>query len=412
LAFLWELVLPDPSERLVPERRGSSLLLRFAGKLSMIFVGSAFGVLFIALGLYLSGIGQIFSPNGNDPKQNLEFSKNGIEDGPFEESVSTLLVRFCRNGPEFISECRLLKREYCNQPALLAAMRKLVNRHDHPSSALLGQAFLSECDLDEFIGLWTAQALYRTTSFEEAADVINLFPEELTSHPEFASWSGFINEKLGRFDAAALDFHRALYLFPDLSNVALSQYYYVVKNLRSAGRYCEALEPLKLFVGFDPKERMTTQIQQEISSLRTAGQCEDDVAPGSKIIRMKFVNGIFVIDALVNGKTGKFILDTGASTVHLTKEFAVRASVPLVEDRRIQVRGVAGSRLDYFADARHVNVQGFIARNVTVTVASVDRSLDEGIDGLLGQTYLSRFKYGVDGTNLDTSKNLPIPTVS
>lgn len=342
----------------------------------------------------------MFTLQQADLETNSAFEGTEAGNRPTDGSVIRLLAEFCRSGPEFISECRLLQRDFCNQPALQTAMQKLANRHDYPSSAMLGQAFLRECDLDDLIGLWTAQSLYRATRFQDALSVIEQFPDELTSYAEFASWSGFINEKLGLFEAAAMDFQRALYLFPDLSNVALSQFHYVAKNLRAAGRYCEAIDPLRLFVSFDPAGRMTTQVEREMSLLRRLGQCEDDIAPGRKSIDLERRGGILIVSAHVNGVAGQFVLDTGASTVHLTKEFAERAAISLSEQRRIHVRGVTGTRLDYLADARHVNVGGFVGRTVTITVASAYETMDEGVDGLLGQTYLSRFKYGIDGTNL------------
>ena len=397
--------MPDPSERMMPERRRARLSFEYVGRLLAVFVGIAFGFFFIVAGLNMSGIGRIFSPHQTGSEAPSASVDVDAKDGAFDESATLLLGKFCRPGPEFISECRLLERNFCNQPALQAVMQKLANRHDYPSSASLGQAFLKDCDLDELVGLWTAKALYRTTRFEDALNVINQFPDEVASHPEFASWSGFVHEKLDLFEAAALDFQRALYLFPDISNVALSQFFYVVKNLKSAGRYCEALEPLRLFVSFDPAGRMTTQVAQEISVLRRLGKCEDDIAPGLKNVELEQRGGLLIVKAEVNGVAGRFVLDTGASTVHLTKEYAARADILLSEKRRIHVRGVTGIRLDYLADARRVNVRGFVARNVTVTVASAGESLEEGIDGLLGQTYLSRFKYGIDGTSLSLRRH-------
>lgn len=160
------------------------------------------------------------------------------------------------------------------------------------------------------------------------------------------------------------------------------------------------MAPLKLFVSFDPAGRLSTQVERELAELRRLGKCADDVAPGRQVIKLRRTNGLLLVDATINGIQGRFILDTGASTVHLTRDFARAAAIATSERRRIRIYGVTGSRMDFLSDIPHVAIEGFIARNVAATVASDDSAMGDGIDGLLGQTFLSRFRYSVDGERL------------
>ena len=391
--------MPDPAERIVPEGTRSGFPGAIA-KLLPIVVGASLSVAFVYLGLSSIGVNRLFSIPSEHPPAELDRMEPGPDAANGAETLEQLLVRMCRAGPDYISECRLLREQFCNQPALQAAMLKLEERNNYPAAAKLGTAFLDRCDLEEAIGLLTAQAFYRITDFEAALRTIDRFPEQAAGYADYASWRGFTNEKLGRYDGAADDYERALYGFFDLSRVAGPQFYYVTRVLKAAGRYCEAIAPLKLFVSFDPAGRKSTQIDRELAELRRLGKCKEDVAPGRQVITLQRAYGVLLVDAKINGVHGRFILDTGASTVHLTRDFARSAAILISEKRRIRNQGVTGSRLDYLSDIPHVAVEGFIARNVTATVASDNSSMGAGIDGLLGQTFLSRFRYSIDGERL------------
>lgn len=391
--------MPNPAERIVPERPRSGSFSLF-GKLASIAVGAILSVGFVYLGLQSIGVTRLFPTQPQDRPPKLDDVDVPPNAGNEAETTDQLLIRLCRAGPDYVSECRLLREEFCNQPALQAAMQKLEERNNHPAAAKLGVTFLDRCDLEETIGLLTAQAYYRITDFDAALKTIDRFPEQAQSYADFASWRGFTNEKLGNYAEAADDYQRALYGFFDLSMVGGSQFYYVTRALKAAGRYCEAIAPLKLFVSFDPEVRKSTQIDRELSELRRLGKCEEDSAPSRQVVRLRQAYGVLLVDAEINGVPGRFILDTGASTVHLTRGFAKAAAIPISEKRRILSRGVTGSRLDYLSDAPYAAIKGFVARNLTVTVASDDSSMGDGIDGLLGQTFLSRFHYSVEGERL------------
>lgn len=384
--------MPDPEDRIVDTSEPGGLVA-FLKRLLILLAGSAVALGSVYLGLSAIGIDDLVEWGGGagaPPAVDSRF-----------ETVEQLLNRLCvPGGPDYLSECRLLRQRLCNQPALEAAMEKLGKRRDHLSSAKLGTAFLDRCDDDERIGLFTAQDYFRLTDFEDALETIDRFPEQVNSFAQFASWRGFILEKLGRFEDAAVDFRRALYLFVDLSKVAAMQFYYVTRSLKAAGLYCDAIVPLQLYVGFDPAQRLSTQIEREISDLRRRGDCERDTAPGRQTVTLARHGDILLVNVEINETDGRFILDTGASTVHMTREFADKAGIPLSEKHRILLRGVTGTRQDYLGKIERVAVGGFTARNVTATIASVEDSLEQGIDGLLGQAFLGRFRYGVDSNRL------------
>jgi clan AA aspartic protease (TIGR02281 family) len=287
----------------------------------------------------------------------------------------------------------LLISDHCNKPAMQSLILELNTDLRFLETRILGPTFLDQCAKDYSIAFPTIYALFHSSKFEDALKLLNQYAPQERDSSQFASWQGFILEKLGRVDEAAVEFQRALFFFEDMSEVGIGQFYYLTQALRAAGKYCEAARPLELFVNFDPGARSTTQNESLIGELRKAGNCPVEAQGGDVAVRLRPSGGVFVVDAEVNGTKAVLIVDTGASTIHLTNAFSMRAGLPLRADSMIINRGVAGSRGDYLTKAETVSVGGVVARDVIVTVASNDNSsLGPGVDGLLGQTFLSRVK--------------------
>jgi len=94
----------------------------------------------------------------------------------------------------------------------------------------------------------------------------------------------------------------------------------------------------------------------------------------------------------VNGTTGTFILDTGASFVTVTSNFALRSKVD-VSQQTIQTQTANGVLENLLGRAASVRVGRAEAADVAILVQ--DRSLGRGIDGLLGMSFLSRFDLSI-----------------
>lgn len=94
-------------------------------------------------------------------------------------------------------------------------------------------------------------------------------------------------------------------------------------------------------------------------------------------------DGHFYADAQVNGTTIRFLVDTGASLVVLTREDAQRAGIQLPTTRALAM-GVGGPIEIIPVTLDRVAVGGIEARGVEAAVA------DETPVSLLGQSYLQR----------------------
>jgi clan AA aspartic protease (TIGR02281 family) len=298
--------------------------------------------------------------------------------------------------PDIKRLAQQLQGYFCNQPAVQQEILLLHADLDFKPGSDLGDEFLAKCDKDPAIGFLTMQGWYRLTNFNRALATINQFKNEIASDANFASWRGFVLEKLNRNLDAAADLERSLYLFVDIKNVAGSQFYYVTKNLEAAGRYCEAIHPMELYLSFDTEKRRTTEYDSIVSRLQQLGKCPADIPAGSTAIRLRQQGGLLLVDGVINGTRAVFVLDTGASMVHLTRAFASKAGIKFDEDNRILTRGVTGSRYDFLTKIEKLEIGKVVAHDVSVTVASESYPIGAGVDGLLGETFLSRYKVHID----------------
>ena len=106
-------------------------------------------------------------------------------------------------------------------------------------------------------------------------------------------------------------------------------------------------------------------------------------------------NGHYFVTALVNGQPVRFVVDTGATTVALTEEDALRAGVPF-DRSSFDVIGVgaAGPIRGQEMHLSSVELDGKERLHVQAVVL-------EGADiSLLGQSYLSHFNIQMNGDTM------------
>ena len=94
----------------------------------------------------------------------------------------------------------------------------------------------------------------------------------------------------------------------------------------------------------------------------------------------------------VNGVSGNFILDTGASYVSVTAPFSAKAKINTNTAAQLPIKTVGGTVQAELGSAATVAVGGAEARNVVVAVIrGAHDPFGARIDGLLGMSFLARF---------------------
>jgi len=99
-------------------------------------------------------------------------------------------------------------------------------------------------------------------------------------------------------------------------------FYEWAQSYAAIGRYCDAISPIEMYISLDPAERRTPQTTKIISDYAKQGNCDRRYATGTT--RVPFVGGSAVrtLTVVVNGVAGSLILDTGATFVSITSQFA------------------------------------------------------------------------------------------
>ena len=104
------------------------------------------------------------------------------------------------------------------------------------------------------------------------------------------------------------------------------------------------------------------------------------------------------VKAEINGVLGVFILDTGASYLSVKSAFVDRAKIPQTDLNEITLMTANGMAKAKLSKADKVVLGKLEATNVPVAVQRVDdKSYGEGVDGLLGMSFLSRFEVQLAG---------------
>ena len=123
-------------------------------------------------------------------------------------------------------------------------------------------------------------------------------------------------------------------------------------------------------------------VANAVSATRRVSATDPVTAPSPRQLR-RGPDGHFYADAQVNGTTIRFLIDTGASVVVLSRDDAQRAGIQLPAERSMAM-GVGGPIQVIPVTLDRVALGGIEARGVQAAVA------EELPVSLLGQSYLQR----------------------
>jgi clan AA aspartic protease (TIGR02281 family) len=102
-------------------------------------------------------------------------------------------------------------------------------------------------------------------------------------------------------------------------------------------------------------------------------------------------------EVAVNGARGNFVLDTGATFVSLKNAFAQKAKVQIDQDSTVRLNTANGPAEGKRGRAATIQLRSLQAKDLAVVVQNDGQATyGEAIDGLLGMSFLSRFKVTID----------------
>jgi aspartyl protease family protein len=293
-----------------------------------------------------------------------------------------------------------LFREPCDREAIKPLAEAIESAGYPRESARSLELFAVRCQATAEL-LEPAYMSYQRLSDYKAA--VRVATELIRLDPAYTRWP-FLRaqayEHMKDYRNALNDYVTALQLFTTTSNVAALDFYRVSRMLDAVGKPCEAITPLETYISFDPANRRTDQLKNIISAFSAKGHCNRSYANGADRILMQ--SGTNIVELDVNGTKGRFIVDTGASLVSMTGEFARRAGVNFDRANVVQTKTAGGTMAMTLGTASRISLGNAQAADVTIAIAPDQRDpYGDRIDGLLGMSFLARFDVSLSAGRIE-----------
>jgi len=189
----------------------------------------------------------------------------------------------------------------------------------------------------------------------------------------------------GEWGEAARQWSRAVSLQPD------SAYFNYMRAaaLARLGHRQSAGEGLELALLLQPGEPLAGQIRSELATLSFVGGADQK---GESAVSLENGRGVWIVPVLVNGRSGRFLVDTGSSVIVVSPSFAMLAGAKVRQAESLELETLGGRTRAPWATVATIGVGGAEIRNADVVLH------DPGgdIDGILGNSFLTRWDVSVD----------------
>lgn len=297
------------------------------------------------------------------------------------------------NGKSALSR---LARSAINEPCDWAAVRDLAEalsrNKERRASAVLYEYYDRECGIANN-ATWIASNIYEQIGdYRSSLRSIEKFISVTQENANGYYLRGRVNSSLGNSEQAISDYLTAISIIDDPSKITYMTYKDLSLAYESQGMNCEAASALQEWSDAN-LEHADNRLNHLINSYRNKGNCAEVYSRGGGEFRQA-VTGSDVIyaEVEVNGQKGRFIVDTGASLVSLSNSFAKQAGLKPRANSKVLLstaNGIAHGNRIALDTVRIGDVEAQFVQGVMMQAAD---ALPSGVDGLLGRSFLARFK--------------------
>ncbi|MGS1094078.1 retropepsin-like aspartic protease family protein [Aquamicrobium terrae] len=192
-------------------------------------------------------------------------------------------------------------------------------------------------------------------------------------------------------DQAISDYLTTISLINDPSKTSYGIFKRLSLAYEAKREFCEAASALQTWVAANG-EHDNSQLNFLVGNLKKKGDCTTDYATGRDTFRHQpNASGVIYADVYVNGVKGRFVVDTGAALVSVSRSFAERAGLKYSKDSEILLGTANGIAKGNRVTMDSVRVGKVKAEKVQGIAMQQSDALGEDIDGLLGRSFLARF---------------------
>jgi tetratricopeptide (TPR) repeat protein len=341
-----------------------------------------FTIILVILLVFAAGAGYWFFLSQKQ-KYNEVYNQLGIDPLPI-----TLELK-----EEFRDRLQQLSREPCYKQAIMRLSDALRDAGYPRESAKSLLSFGKRCGglSDEMLERVYA-AFLEVNDFPAALKVADELTASDPANPHFRFWRAEIYAQTKEFERALTDYINVVQLLGAPERVGGSQFYNISLMYAALQRYCDAITPLETFISFDPASRRTAQITKVIADYAEKGKCDTRYASGFERLPLLGANGVRMLPVTINGVVGNFIFDTGATYVAVKSDFADKAKIKVESGTELPISVVGGLTTANLGYATTMSVGKAEAQGVAVAIIRNPAEPFGGVDGLLGMSFLARFK--------------------
>jgi aspartyl protease family protein len=297
-------------------------------------------------------------------------------------------------SPEITSSQPIARalRELIDAPCDKAAIFKLstelvkIGERRTASKSLLG--FANACPNSEGEINGAASILYGMGDYAAVLPLVDRLIEQRPNAGQYYMMRGEVLNYLGRSREAIEDITSGIALVEDMKRLSIQPFQLLASAYAADGKFCQAMTAIQTYVYADTVARDTASARVLISDYAAKGACNIGYAEGTEVIP-RTRQDVTMAKVTINGVRGNFIIDTGASVVTVDADFAERAKITSKNSRKIMTHTANGVTQATLTSAAMVQLGKLRAENVSMAIIS--KPIGNGIDGLLGMSFLARF---------------------
>lgn len=334
---------------------------------------------------------------------------------PAANTVATALNRLNIDLPKDVTDSTPVRRpldelgrETCDQDAILHLASALDALDYRRQAATAEINFSAQCGgyapaLRGAINVLVKLSDYATAE-TVASDLIALEPY---------NDNGYFLRAVARdgnksYKAAIADYVTAIELFGNKDRISSVSYYNMASDYEKLGQFCDAMWPIEQWIALDPSRHESSKTQAMLSDYAAKGGCAAATSGGAETFPAPRPGAVVKVPVIVNGVAATFILDTGASFVSLKDSFATKAKVQVDAGSSVHLHTANGIAEGQLGRADTIQLRSLKAKSVAVVVEPDSAAAyGDGVDGLLGLSFLSRFNLTIDGRSVRVAPNKP-----
>jgi tetratricopeptide (TPR) repeat protein len=242
-----------------------------------------------------------------------------------------------------------LNREACYKDAIADLSESLIKVRRPREAATSVRYFVKRCKNSEGLLQIAYSALESISDYQGALEVADQLVEAYPATGTFRYRRARAYDHLDDFSHALTDYLNTVQLDNDPQDLLGDVFFNASRMYAALGRPCDAIMPMETYISFDPVNRRTPQNTKIVADYADKGNCDTGYATGAARIATSGQSNVHLLRVFLNSVSGTFILDTGATFVAVTPQFASKARIDTEPGRQIirkRLEGLHSPTLD------------------------------------------------------------------